>query len=65
MVLRTRLVALALAGLSIAACATVEGEETDPDADYSALSAAPRELAIDEDPSVLVEHPETLRLLES
>jgi hypothetical protein len=65
--IRSRLLGFALAALAvlpIAACASADEEEIDPDADYSALSAPPRQLAIDEDPSVLIEHPETLRLLE-
>ena len=62
---RSHLLGLVLAALSIAACTATEAEETDPEADDSALTASPRQLAIDEDPSVLVEHPETLRLLES
>ncbi len=65
MLSRGQVLGLALAALGIAACAAADEEETDPDADYSALSAPPRQLAIDEDPSVLIEHPETLRLLES
>ncbi len=61
-----RRVALAAAaiGLSTAAAACADTSEVDDDTSVAALTS-PRTLAIDEDPSVLVEHPDTLRALEA
>lgn len=60
-----RVLGFVVTTLSVVACASAEEEEVDADADYSALTAAPRQYAIDEDPTVLIEHPETLRILEN
>lgn len=63
---RSLLVIAALAAVTVAACAAPEespegeGEETVD----QAVSAAPWQLAVREDASVLSEHPETLRALE-
>ena len=61
---RRYVLGFALAAISLAACAAADEDAGDPDADYSALSAPPRQIAVDEDPSMLIEHPDTLRALE-
>jgi hypothetical protein len=56
----------ALAAATAVACAAPDESAAEPDEDAvdQAVSAAPWQLAVREDPSVLSEHPDTLRALE-